>query len=359
MALLLNAGDTVQRSYSFTKPSPTHISLPEECGDRTGQVMSSPQASTKTKNGVTCTCDGQGTFTLKGTASEQTQFEFNVQEFTTPVSVGQGGAGTLSLFNTFASSNIRILFFYNNTKVDEWILTPIGRASTAYRALGEKQVNKLIIKVQSGTTVDGQFSPMMTDDGQLPETYEPFGYKIPVTCAGQTSPIYLSEPLRKIGDYADTVSSDGTVTRRIGVIEVNGSNIGGFEVVSGLTSIAKMRLTDIQSSDLQYAFLCSHFAVRRAGEPWTAGLVYNSYSAYYNLHFGLPIDIEDISAAREWFNAKYSNGTPVTVWYVLATPTTETITAPTIPTAKGANTLTVDTTLQPSAVSVTGNIKQA
>lgn len=41
----------------------------------------------------------------------------------------------------------------------------------------------------------------------------------------------------------------------------------------------------------------------------------------------------------------------------LQTPTTETITAPTIPTINGQNTLAVDTTLPPSQLSITGRIK--
>ncbi len=39
MALLLNAGDTVSRSYSYTQPSPLHPSQPSECGERTGNLV--------------------------------------------------------------------------------------------------------------------------------------------------------------------------------------------------------------------------------------------------------------------------------------------------------------------------------
>ena len=41
----------------------------------------------------------------------------------------------------------------------------------------------------------------------------------------------------------------------------------------------------------------------------------------------------------------------------LVTPTTETVTVPTLTPTKGANTLTIGTTLQPSEVSITGGIK--
>lgn len=39
MALLLNAGDTVSRSYSYTQPSPLHPSQPQGTGERTGNLF--------------------------------------------------------------------------------------------------------------------------------------------------------------------------------------------------------------------------------------------------------------------------------------------------------------------------------
>ena len=39
MALLLNAGDTVSRSYSYTQPSPLHPIIPQGTGERTGNLF--------------------------------------------------------------------------------------------------------------------------------------------------------------------------------------------------------------------------------------------------------------------------------------------------------------------------------
>jgi hypothetical protein len=82
-----------------------------------------------------------------------------------------------------------------------------------------------------------------------------------------------------------------------------------------------------------------------------------------------------LAGFKSYLAQQYANGTPVTVWYVLETPTTGIVNEPlmkigdyadelssedagvTIPTAKGSNTLSVDTTVQPSEVSITGNIK--
>ena len=64
----------------------------------------------------------------------------------------------------------------------------------------------------------------------------------------------------------------------------------------------------------------------------------------------------DLTAFKAFLADEYANGTPVCIWYVLASPVTESTTAPTITPASGSNTLTVGTTLAPSEVSITGHI---
>lgn len=107
---------------------------------------------------------------------------------------------------------------------------------------------------------------VMVNLGSTALPYEPYGYKIQITCGGQTQTVYLSEPIRKALDgsgAADTlIYPENVLTRRVD-----------------------------------------------------------------------------------------SDGN------TLATPTTETIELPTITPQRGSNTLTVDTDLQPSQVSITGHIK--
>lgn len=79
----------------------------------------------------------------------------------------------------------------------------------------------------------------------------------------------------------------------------------------------------------------------------------------------------DIDAWKTFLADQYAAGTPVCVWYVLATPETRIVNEPlakigdyadelhstdagvSIPTVKGSNTLTVDTELQPSEMAIT------
>ena len=49
----------------------------------------------------------------------------------------------------------------------------------------------------------------------------PYGYKIPITIGNVTTPIYIgSDPLYRVGEYADEIASDGTLTRRNDVIDI-------------------------------------------------------------------------------------------------------------------------------------------
>ena len=65
---------------------------------------------------------------------------------------------------------------------------------------------------------------MQLEEGETFTKYEPYGkYKIPITVSGEngdetTTNIYLDEPLRKIGEYADYVDfANQCVVRQVGV----------------------------------------------------------------------------------------------------------------------------------------------
>ncbi len=66
-----------------------------------------------------------------------------------------------------------------------------------------------------------------------------------------------------------------------------------------------------------------------------------------------------VAGLKSYLAAKYTAGTPVTVWYVLETPTEEDppVPFPELTTLSGTNTLTVDTTVKPSRIDLTGRLK--
>ena len=205
--------------------------------------------------------------------------------------------------------------------------------------------------------------------GDLVETgYHAGEYAVPITLAGQTQNIYLSEPLRKIGDYGDTVSSDGTVTRRVkklvltweedwyiaveethlfGVQEL--PEFDGNEFVPRAIAICDRYNYNSVQSGIDAATANGDFALQHYVSP--DGTIIKNNIFIKDSRFETESDL------KTYLQQQYAAGTPVTVWYVLATAQTETVTVPTLTPTKGSNTLTVGTTLAPSSVSITGGIK--
>ena len=190
---------------------------------------------------------------------------------------------------------------------------------------------------------------LMLNTGSTALPYEPFGYKIPVTNAGTTTNIYTLEPIRKIGDYADIVDSTNAVTRLVFKYEFTG--LETFGIYSGVPNTFRASRANIGCPAWVtggYSVLCTHFATVDGTTDLTNGTCYQGSYLYFRLD---SCNIE--TDFKSYLAQQYSNGTPVTVWYVLATAETESITSPTISTNNGNNTLSIGTTLQPSNVSLT------
>ena len=196
--------------------------------------------------------------------------------------------------------------------------------------------------------------------GDLVESGEHTGeYAVPITVAGQTQTVYLSEPIRKIGDYADVASAVGTVgtaTRQIKKLVLTGEETWGY---GAAYNTAYAQWPDDHMYDNSDIILCStHYAAQL---QVTSSARVSDKTAAFNAN-DRTLYIRDTTYSnstdfKAFLSEQYAASTPVTIWYVLANPVTETVTAPTITPQKGANTLTVGTTLPPSEVSITGGIK--
>ena len=218
----------------------------------------------------------------------------------------------------------------------------------------------------------------------------------------------VNEPLAKIGDYADELTT----------IQVNGLSaplcgIGDYKDILNLSTgvvtrnIKKLVLDGTENCQVGtenfYIFITSQ------GIPYSTALCTHAKNTSINNNGDAlwikKADFPDaITAAdfKSYLAEQYANGTPVTVWYVLNTPETETVIVPTgmtgeiegyltqistptpehpsipkwngkeetgstyavtvynlpeISTTTGQNTLTVDTTIAPYELTVDGHIK--
>lgn len=228
-----------------------------------------------------------------------------------------------------------------------------GVPPLTFTANGQPLLDYLI----SGNTVqNGTPSPdnpvMPQGCGELETSGEHSGqYKIPITSANTTTPVYLGEveTTRKIKKLVLT-GEEGGVWSYNPTIR-NGNGFYNLSIFTGYKS----------NSGAGY---CSHYPLATATTA-TIGVFFGG-----NINFITDFS-EGIDTADKWktyLQQQYAAGTPVCVWYVLSTSQTAVVNEPLmrigdytdsismeqtgieIPTINGSNTFDVDTTVKPSNV---------
>lgn len=237
----------------------------------------------------------------------------------------------------------------NTVSVSDMIKTTAAQTYTLTTSSDTKY-----ILIQVGATVTPDYiGVLMINTGSTALPYEPYGYALPITNAGQTVPVYLGQ--------TQTV-------RRIKKLVLDGT-----ETIGSYKGLFYIQLP----SDAKYesnAPVCTHFL----GSNETSldnYCIRQMATGYWGGR--LPaLQLKDsshvtVTSLKNFFADQYAAGTPVTIWYVLATEQTGIVNEPlckigdyadelssedaavTIPTSKGSNTLSVDTELQPSEMTIT------
>lgn len=93
---------------------------------------------------------------------------------------------------------------------------------------------------------------------------------------------------------------------------------------------------------------CSHYSVKSDSTRYDMTI----YSKSSGIIWIYDSRFSDLDSYKAYLSEQYNNGTPVTIYYELAEPTTETITLPEIPTLAGTNVLSVQTEVQPENVKI-------
>lgn len=154
--------------------------------------------------------------------------------------------------------------------------------------------------------------------------------------------------LYAVGDYKDEVDIiSGVVTRNVGMKVVDGTE--NFNTTNGTFYCGvdrKMENTMV---------VCSHFDGDVAPSTGTANLPDLSVKGHPSnarIYFRYNA-ITTVADFKAFLAAQYAAGTPVIVWYPLATPVTESITPQELSTVKGANVIDATSDIAPFDVSVT------
>lgn len=211
--------------------------------------------------------------------------------------------------------------------------------------------NSNCTRIRISGTKDNFLETTMLNAGSTALPYEPYGYKIPITCGGETKNIYLGQV---------------ETTRRVKKLVLDGTE--GWQNYGYAYNTYRLSISSAQS--IGNPAICSHFVNSPISEITSGKFTVGSTWIYICY-----ADVADLADFKSYLAAQYSAGTPVTVWYVLDEPETSIVNEPihkiggyadtitmaqageTIPTIAGSNTLTVGATVQPSSVSITGHIK--
>ena len=314
-------------------PAPDAPIMPEFVGVRTANLAS-------TEKGGISTSDG----TDIAYTDSASQIRSGYVEFSA------GGTG-------YVSSNIftlqSIVYFYDADK--NYLTRTPGVAlsadspSRSFTAPG----NTAFIRVALFHSGSGQIYPfadgakIMLNTGSAALPYEPYGYKIPITCAGQTTAVYLGQTQTARRVKKLVLTGEETITARGGT-----QHTFGFSITASLDAPCfSSHYIDISSS--------SQFDV-----------VNGVYVRQTTFAYISDLNYSDAASFKQYLRDEYAAGTPVTIWYVLATPETAIVNEPlckigdyadelrstdttvTIPTQNGANTISVDTVVPPSSLTI-------
>lgn len=274
------------------------------------------------------------------------QFKDNTQ-YTFSMSIYDLSSGANDLFGISGKIN------YTDGTVDRF--TPVPPS----RKFGEWQIVKVTSKANK--TIDhisfnygtgyaySYIKNWQIEEGSSATEYET--YKEAVTN------IYLDEPLRKVGDYADYIDFDNKkIVRNVKEILFNGTEILTKVDTNALkTDYIYPEMKAINSTTAIY-YISNH-------APSTTP----KYITTYNQRDGYRTSIEfrnilemwkveyDVDVFKQWLAKQSISGNPVTIDYVLDTPSEESIDLPDIKTLDGTSTLQVNTTVSPSNVKLTTN----
>ena len=193
-----------------------------------------------------------------------------------------------------------------------------------------------------------KISNIQLEEGAAATDYEPYHEPI-------TTNIYLDEPLRKVGDYADYIDfKNSMVVRNTNKYIFNGSEnwvltdaqpqVNTLRCSVAFTPICKMNTAQYIKSNL---LNCVSLANIDEENMFFALITNISYIALRINRSRL--STEDTAGFKKFLQELYSNDTPFMIYYPLAVPIETSISLPILPTLKGITTVyEVGTTIQPS-----------
>lgn len=313
--------------YGKVTPSPQY---PSEVKVVTGENVVSVSGKnlfnileipTQTKNGVTFTNNGNGTFNLTGTATTATEFSFVM-----PLSETKLVGGKQYTMST-NREGLRA-YVHSCTSSGTWKTTlgfVAGGTSRTFN-LAEPTTNyiKFSISILSGASVNYENAEIQLEEGSTASEYTPYSKTDYTINLGNIE-------LCKIGDYKDYLfkrNGKWYVHKEIGKQVVDGSetySISNAKENSTYFQVNGKTFISISASEEPPAFN-THFPRRNGSSLYS----YDNVGFTFSLSGYLRINVlNTLASTIEDFKTWLSNNN-VTIYYALATPTEEEITDETL-----------------------------
>ena len=203
---------------------------------------------------------------------------------------------------------------------------------------------------------------IQVEKGNAATSYEPY--------TSSTQHIYLDEPLRKVGDYADYVDFENQkVVRNIlkksltaryiykklnNVIRIDGMDTSIKQKYDAhmLSTIFNYKMHWTLDSEIIFHHASNYYSYYWSVYWSRLGLIYDGTNVYRTDDTEqTPLtDSEIIGIANEWLATLPDEDKEI--FMILETPTEESISLPTLKTVKGTSIMSVDITIQPSNIKI-------
>lgn len=221
----------------------------------------------------------------------------------------------LYLSYTKSGAGRNLVSIYDNENFDNLITSKTDGSSISFN-VGEHESIVIVFYCSSGTANTSTYSNIMLNVGDTAEPYTPYTGADTVT---------LDKPLilRALPNGVCDTYEDGVITRRVGVVEFDGSyetwaKNGGADYTYQIT-LSDIALVEVSDGN---DILSDRFIAKSSGTTLSSGkfrrgggsAVGNNILVFR--YDGLTTD--DLNTWRTWLQSN-----PITVWYQLATPTTE------------------------------------
>lgn len=310
-------------------PSPSSIIMPDECGNKTANLFYSSKNQTVGSTLHITQTIGSSSFVLnKDVSQSDTSANIDI-DITLPA-----GTYTLSVIglNLYNNDYDRVFLRDDNSTIV--VQNVQVNRPQSFTLTETTHIYRATVVADAQSTYANTNISIMLNTGQTALPYQPYGYKIPILSGNTTTNVYLGEveTTRRIQKYEFTG-------------EENISDIGDYYNTNvSVLSVAWSATTSTTGG----------FQINNSGNRiWAIKSYFSSYATAADF--------------KTYLQQQYSAGTPVCVWYVLATPTTgivnepirkignyaDSISVSNLPTTGTAEQFDVDTTLKPSEVQLT------